>query len=108
MPSIGRKQTLDDENALWDAEAHLIAAFLWKRATKTGAIASILSGTIVTLLWTFVLDTAGWHPFLQEVTYPAAGLSVLALVVGSLLTPAPDRRIWGQFFGDGGKSEAAA
>ena len=59
MPSIGRKQTLDDENALWDAEAHLIAAFLWKRATKTGAIASILSGTIVTLLWTFVLDTGG-------------------------------------------------
>ncbi len=108
MPSIGRKQTLDDENALWDAEAHLIAASLWKPATKTGAIASILSGTSVTLLWTFVLDTGGWHPFLQEVTYPAAGLSVLALVVGSLLTPARDRRIWGQFFGDGGKSEAAA
>jgi SSS family solute:Na+ symporter len=86
----------------------LLAAFLWKRATKTGAIASILAGTVVTLLWTFALDTSGWHPFLQEVTYPAAGLSVLALVIGSLLTPAPDRRIWGQFFGDEGDSGAQA
>jgi len=76
----------------------LLAAFLWKRATRTGAVASILSGAVVTLLWTFVIDTSGFHPFLQEVTFPAAGLSILALVVGSLLTPPPDRRLWEPFF----------
>jgi hypothetical protein len=40
------------------------------------------------------------HPFLQELTYPAAGLSVLALIVGSLLTSAPTRETWEQFFND--------
>ena len=82
----------------------LLAAFLWKRATRTGAVASIVTGTTVTLVWTYVLpkiDALGfdtWSPFLQELTYPAATLSVLALVVGSLLTPAPGREVWGAFF----------
>jgi len=82
----------------------LLAAFLWKRATAVGALASIVTGTSVTLIWTYVLpDWNGFtnmHPFLQELTYPATGLSVLALVVGSLLTPAPPRETWEQFFND--------
>ena len=82
----------------------LLAAFLWKRATSVGALASIITGTSVTLIWTYVLpDWNGFtnmHPFLQELTYPAAGLSVLALIVGSLLTPAPTRETWEQFFND--------
>ena len=82
----------------------LLAAFLWKRATAVGALASIVTGTSVTLIWTYVLpDWNGFtnmHPFLQELTYPAAGLSVLALVAGSLLTPAPPRETWEPFFND--------
>jgi len=82
----------------------LLAAFLWKRATSVGALASIITGTSVTLIWTYVLpDWNGFtnmHPFLQELTYPAAGLSVLALIVGSLLTSAPTRETWEQFFND--------
>ncbi|MED5316514.1 MAG: hypothetical protein VX744_02065, partial [Candidatus Neomarinimicrobiota bacterium] len=82
----------------------LMAAFLWKRATAVGALASIVTGTSVTLIWTYVLpDWSGFtsmHPFLQELTYPAAGLSILALVAGSLLTPAPPREAWEQFFND--------
>jgi len=82
----------------------LLAAFLWKRATAVGALASIVTGTSVTLIWTYVLpDWNGFtnmHPFLQELTYPATGLSILALVVGSLLTPAPPRETWEQFFND--------
>jgi SSS family solute:Na+ symporter/sodium/proline symporter len=81
-----------------------MAAFLWKRATAVGALASIVTGTSVTLIWTYVLpDWSGFtsmHPFLQELTYPAAGLSILALVAGSLLTPAPPRKAWEQFFND--------
>jgi len=80
----------------------ILAAFLWKRATSTGAIASILCGGGATLLWTFYLSRqdyfAGWHPMLQEVTYPAVTLSVLALVVGSLVTPAPDPSKWAPFW----------
>ena len=82
----------------------LLAAVLWKRATSVGALASIITGTSVTLIWTYVLpDWNGFtnmHPFLQELTYPAAGLSVLALIVGSLLTSAPTRETWEQFFND--------
>ncbi|SVB18194.1 uncharacterized protein METZ01_LOCUS171048 [marine metagenome] len=83
----------------------LLAAFLWKRATKEGAIASIITGATVTIVWTYFLP--GWegftnlHPFLQELTYPAAGLSVSALVVGSLLTSAPPPESLDQFFNDG-------
>jgi solute:Na+ symporter, SSS family len=71
----------------------LLAAFLWKRATAAGAVASIVAGGAVTLTWTFHLSRqpffGDWHPMLQEVTYPAVTLSVLALVAVSYLTPPP-------------------
>lgn len=83
----------------------LLAAFLWKRATRQGAVASVLLGSVVTLVWTFVLPGfdffAGWSPFLQEVTYPAVTASVLGLVVTSLLTPRPDPSSWEPFFREG-------
>jgi len=81
----------------------LIAAFTSKRVTRTGAVASILTGATVTLLWTFVLLPRGvfsGQPFLEEVTYPAAGLSILALIIGSALTRAPEEAIWRPFFQD--------
>ena len=83
----------------------LLAAFLWKRATKEGAVASIITGASVTIIWTYFLPSwSGFtqmHPFLQELTYPAAGLSILALVGGSLMTKAPDKESLAQFFNDG-------
>tara|TARA_Y100000817_G_C16849608_1_gene541505 strand:+ start:328 stop:1863 length:1536 start_codon:yes stop_codon:yes gene_type:complete len=82
----------------------LIAAFIWKRATNEGAIASILMGMAVTIIWTFFLPSwAGFsdlNPFLQELTYPAAGLSIFTLIAVSLLTKAPDSLILNQFFKD--------
>ena len=82
----------------------LLAAFLWKRATKEGAVASIITGASVTIIWTYFLPSwsgfSDMHPFLQELTYPAAGLSILALVGVSLLTKAPDKESLVQFFND--------
>ncbi len=82
----------------------LLAAFLWKRATKEGAVASIITGASVTIIWTYFLPSwsgfSEMHPFLQELTYPAAGLSILALVGGSLITKAPDKESLAQFFND--------
>ena len=82
----------------------LLATFLWKRATSQGAIASILTGTVVTILWTFFLPNwpgfLSLHPFLQELTYPAAGLSILALVSVSIMTPAPKSSLLDKFFND--------
>jgi solute:Na+ symporter, SSS family len=80
----------------------LLAAFLWKRATAPAAVASIAAGGGATLLWTFYLSRqpyfGGWHPMLQEVTYPAVTLSVLALVGVSLLTPPPSAQQLEPFF----------
>ena len=84
----------------------LLAAFTWRRATKEGAIASIITGASITIIWTFFLPIwSGFnnlHPFLQELTYPAAGLSILALIVGSLLTSPPSSSSLGRFFNDEG------
>jgi len=85
----------------------LLAAFLWKRATKEGAVASIMTGASITIIWTYFLPN--WigfnnlNPFLQELTYPAAGLSILVLIVVSLLTPAPKKESYEQFFNDSNK-----
>ena len=82
----------------------LLAAFLWKRATKEGAAISILTGSSITIIWTYLLPNwSGFknlHPFLQELTYPAAGLSIFALVVVSLFTNPPPKKVLSQFFND--------
>ncbi|MDG1847930.1 MAG: hypothetical protein P8J35_04780, partial [Candidatus Marinimicrobia bacterium] len=82
----------------------LLAAFLWKRATKEGAVISILTGSSITIIWTYLLPNwSGFknlHPFLQELTYPAAGLSIFALVVVSLFTNPPPQKVLSQFFND--------
>ncbi len=82
----------------------LIAAFTWKRATKEGAVASILTGTSITLLWTFFLPLwqgyENMHPLLKEITYPATGLSILVLITVSLATPAPSSKTILKFFDD--------
>jgi len=82
----------------------LLAAFLWKRATKEGAVASILTGAIVTIIWSYFLPHwsgfSNLNPFLQELTYPASILSVMSLIIGSLLTNAPDPSKTKPFFND--------
>ena len=82
----------------------LLAAFLWKRTTWQGAVASITVGSTVTLIWTFYLSGqpyfANWSPFLQEVTYPAVASSVLTLIGVSLMTPKPSEEQWKPFFND--------
>jgi Na+/proline symporter len=82
----------------------LLAAFLWRRATAAGAVASIIAGASVTMIWTFLLPRwealqfATWHPFLREVTYPAVTLSLAALILVSRATRAPEKAVWGRFF----------
>ncbi len=65
----------------------LVAAMFWKRATKAGAIASILTGTAVTLVWSeIVVDHLPANLAGLDAVLPAITLSVLALVGVSLLT----------------------
>ena len=58
----------------------------------------------MTIVWTYFLPSwdgfSKMHPFLQELTYPAAGLSVIVLIVVSLVTPAPLKEVYGPVFND--------
>jgi SSS family transporter len=67
----------------------LVAALFWKGATKQGAIASILAGTIVSLAWSemdFIRNILPIWTFKLDAVLPAITASGLALVCVSLLT----------------------
>ena len=69
----------------------LVAALFWKRASKIGAILSISSGTVTTLLWKeagFIqnLIPSAIYSNIDEVL-PAITVSVVGLVIGSILFP---------------------
>jgi len=66
----------------------LVAALFWKRATTIGAISSILAGTTVTLLWStdFIQQQLPKSFSGLDAVLPAITLSVLALIIGSLLS----------------------
>ncbi len=81
----------------------LIAAFVWRRATAAGALASILTGTAVTLLWKVVQGSLGTLGELHEVV-PAIVASVLALVVVSLATPRSPPEKVDPFFAESGEA----
>ena len=69
----------------------LLAVFVWPRVTRAGGVASIATGMSVTIGWEIYARQAGGYPYELATVYPAAALSVLALVVVSLLTPPPTK-----------------
>lgn len=70
----------------------LIAAFFWRRATGKGAVASIVSGTLVTLLWKWL------GPASVDAVLPAISVSVAALILVSLLDNPPAKEKVDPFF----------
>lgn len=70
----------------------VLAVFFWKRTTAQGAVASILLGTIVTIVWKQLQHHAPQALPVGanlDAIYPALFLSLTSLVCISLLTPAP-------------------
>lgn len=69
----------------------LVAALVWKRATRGGAIASIIAGALVTLLWNELTGLRERLPAAVaelDAVLPALLLSVTMLIVISLFSPA--------------------
>lgn len=65
----------------------LVAALIWKGATKQGAISSILAGTVTTLLWEeLIKDRLPAEIAKLDAVLPAITLSVICLIVVSLCT----------------------
>ncbi|MFC1581786.1 sodium:solute symporter [Candidatus Neomarinimicrobiota bacterium] len=80
----------------------LLAAFLWKRVTVAGGVASIASGLGVTLLIT-IFNIVLPEPLISTdyIILPAAGASIFSLIVVSLLTPHSPEKKWRPFVDTG-------
>jgi Na+/proline symporter len=76
----------------------VLAAFMWRRVTTAGGIASILLGTGVTVGWEMATQAAGAPPGGIPTFYPAIAASIGGLVVVSLATQAEPEAKWGKFF----------
>ena len=70
----------------------VMAVFFWRRATTSGAIASILAGTIITVVW----NIAGIEIF--DAVYPALAVSLAGLIIVSLVSAPPPPEKWRPFF----------
>ena len=72
----------------------MLAALFWKRANKWGALAGMLAGGITVFVWKFVVRVQFADTALNIYELlPAFILGVIAIVVVSLLTPAPQKEI---------------
>ena len=67
----------------------VMAAFFWRRATRQGAVACLLSGTVITVAWNAVKTHLPKVIGERDAIFPALIVSVIALIVVSLATPKP-------------------
>ena len=69
----------------------ILAAFYWRRATASAAVASIFTGTFVTVFWDSAFIHAHVPPIIAErdAIFPALIASLLCLIIVSLATPRP-------------------
>ncbi len=75
----------------------LLMAFLWKRVTPAGGVASIAAGMLVTFIFGLLnsLGITSWD--YDYIVYPAAGASIVMLIAVSLLTPPSPPEKWQPF-----------
>lgn len=81
----------------------LIAVFFWRRATARAAVASILLGMSITIIWEIIRKLIGHFPWELPAVYPALIGATLALIIVSLIERPPNPEKWKPFFykGDG-------
>ena len=78
----------------------VFAALYWKRATKQGAVASILAA-VLTWMYYFHLSGYGGEYFVGPGIVPAAicfAAASVAMIVVSLVTTPPSQKTLGKFF----------
>lgn len=75
----------------------ILFSLFWKRTTRQGALAGMLTGAIIVIVWkNFAADWFGTIGELYEMI-PAFFLSALAIYVVSLMTPPPSQTITSEF-----------
>lgn len=73
----------------------ILAAFLWKRVTPAGGVASLAAGIVVWVVMVTLILSGVLADFdFDYIIYPAGGASILSLIVVSLLTKrSPEEKI---------------
>ncbi len=74
----------------------VLFALFWKRSNRYGALAGMISGGIMVFVWKFVIAKLGGIFAIYELL-PAFIIACIAIVVVSLLTPAPEKEIQDEF-----------
>lgn len=74
----------------------MLFSLFWKRTTQAGAVAGMVTGGVMVFLWKLVLKPLGGVFGIYEL-FPAFVLSCLAILLVSLLTPAPSAQIQQEF-----------
>ena len=74
----------------------MLFSLFWKRTTRAGAIAGMVSGAGMVFLWKLVISTIGGVFAIYELL-PAFIFSCIVIVVVSLLTKAPSKEIQEDF-----------
>ena len=70
----------------------MIMSLFWKRINQKGAVAGMITGGVMVFVWKLLLKPLGGVFAIYELL-PAFILSLIAIVVVSLLTKAPDKEI---------------
>lgn len=68
----------------------MLMALFWKRSNKWGALAGMVVGGVMVFVWKFLIAPLGGVWAIYELL-PAFLCSLVAIVVVSLLTPAPEQ-----------------
>ena len=74
----------------------MLFSLLWKRTTKWGALAGIISGGAIVFIWKYVIAKLGGIFAIYEL-FPAFVISAVFIIIVSLLTKAPDKSITDTF-----------
>ncbi len=74
----------------------MLFSLFWKRTTQAGAVAGMVTGGVMVFLWKLALKPLGGVFGIYEL-FPAFVLSCLAILLVSLLTPAPSAQIQQEF-----------
>ena len=74
----------------------VLFALFWKRSNKWGALAGMVSGGVMVFVWKYLIAPMGGAWAIYELL-PAFIVASIAIVVVSLLTPAPEKAIVDEF-----------
>ena len=70
----------------------MLFSLFWKRANKWGALAGMVTGSAMVFIWKYLIAPMGGAWAIYELL-PAFLCACVAIVVVSLLTPAPDKEV---------------